>query len=137
MITFVGIIGKQDRPLYLKSHGTSNFPEIRLVEWAYSACDIFQERLNTGVNANDFYFGMLTAFDGVVYYGSMSKTGIKFILALQEQTMLISDAMVRSTLQKIHAEYTKAGILLPQLLTTILAIANHASHESLSPLKSR
>lgn len=113
MITFVGIIGKQDKPLYLKSYGTSDFSEVRLTELAYSSCDVLQERFNLDMQSNDFYSGLLTAFDGVVYYGAMSNTGLKFILALEDESMLISDAMVKSTLQKIHAEYTKAGTAPP------------------------
>lgn len=110
MISFVGIIGKQQKPLYLKTFSDeANHDEARLIELAYSASDVFQERIQAGHRIPDLYFGLLTALPDVVLYGYMSNTRIKFILAIQETDLIISESMVKSMLTRIHREYTKAG----------------------------
>ncbi|BFZ56023.1 hypothetical protein PYCC9005_003065 [Savitreella phatthalungensis] len=148
MITFVGIIGKRDKPLYLKTfEEDSSYTEAQLVENAFLALDIFEERVrrSTGAGGNtstpsalsttthrqDFYFGVLSVLTNAVLYGFMSNTQIKFIIAVEEKlstqqeygqnpqgqqllpgvtTGATSEAMVRGTLARIHAEYTKAAM---------------------------
>lgn len=109
MITFVGIIGKRDKPLYLRTYETEAHAEARLIELAYASCDVFQERLNAGFRTTDVYFGRLIAYQDVVLYGAMSNTRIKFIVAIQETTPVINENKMRTVLGSIHAEYTKAG----------------------------
>lgn len=111
MISFVGIIGKQDKPLFLKTFAYDDVSqsEARLIELAYSVCDVFQERLSSGTRINGIYFGLLRSLPDVNLYGSMSNTKIKFVIAIQETEMIISESMVKSVLGRIHNEYTKAG----------------------------
>lgn len=111
MIAFVGIIGKQDKPLYLKTftEDQATHTEARLIELAYSACDKFDERLAAGSNIKDIYFGLLTDLPDVALYGSMSNTKIKFILAIKISEAIISESMVKNVLTRIHQEYTRAG----------------------------
>lgn len=108
MITFVGIIGKNNKPLYLKAFGLSRYSEARLIEMAFLSCDIFQEKLDFGDKV-DTYFGLLSAFDGIDIYGSQTNTKIKFIITLEQTRDMVPEAPIKSLLNKIQSEYVKAG----------------------------
>ncbi|ORY78528.1 Sedlin [Protomyces lactucae-debilis] len=111
MITFVGIIGKHDKPLYLKAFTGSLYDDAQLIEWTYAACDVFYERLqnaSTAAKPQESYFGLLTAYPRVSLYGLLTNTHIKIVLAIQETELLISESMVKSVLTRIHAAYIRA-----------------------------
>ena len=112
MITFVGIIGKQDKPLYLKTfdHSDNTYSEARLIELAYAASDCFEERLRHGSHMGSMFFGILSVLPDLVLYGSMSNTQAKFIIAIQATENMISESMVKSMLYRVHKEYIKAGM---------------------------
>jgi hypothetical protein len=111
MITFVGIIGKHDKPLYLKAFPGSLYDDAQLIEWTYAACDVFYERLasaGAGVRTHESYFGMIAAYPRVALYGLLTNTQIKIIMAIQETELLISESMVKSVLTRIHNAYVRA-----------------------------
>ncbi|CCG84475.1 protein of unknown function [Taphrina deformans PYCC 5710] len=108
MITLVGVIGRQDKPLYLKTYENERYSDARLIELAFAACDIFHERIETKARLNDSYFGRLIALEGILLFGSMSNTQIRFVIALQEKTVVINEGKVRHVLSRIQAEYTRA-----------------------------
>lgn len=82
-----------------------------MTEFMYLCCDIFREREQQHANL-DNYFGFLTALNRVVFYGSMSNTRIKFVIALQAESKQIPESKAKSALQGIHSHYTKFGMLI-------------------------
>lgn len=110
MITLVGIIGRHDKPLYLKTFENEQYSDARLIELAFAACDIFHERIEAKASANESYFGRLIALDGILLFGAMSNTQIRFVIALQEDSIVINESKVRLVLARIQREYTRAGM---------------------------
>ena len=80
MITFVGIVGKRDKPLYLKTYDGSSYTESQLIENAFTSLDVFDERLRRG-QRTDFQFGMLASLTSAALYGFMTNTQIKIMYA--------------------------------------------------------
>lgn len=108
MISCIAVIGRQASPLYLKTFEGSIYSDTQLTEMLYLCCDIFQERMLQKTYL-DNYFGFLTALNGIVFYGSISNTRVKFVIALQAEPRQPRDSRLRSTLQKVQLEYSKVG----------------------------
>lgn len=114
MITFVGIIGKNNKPLYLKPFGSSKHSEARLIELTYSSCDIFRERIELEGKC-ETYFGRLSSYEDLDLYGLQSNTKIKFIVVLEDIQFNLPETVVKSLLTTIHSEYINAGKIFTPL----------------------
>lgn len=90
MITFVGIVGKRDKPLYLKTFDGSSYTEAELIENAFTSLDVFDDRLRrppafagaqtaAPLQRTDFQFGMLASLTSAALYGFMTNTQIKIM----------------------------------------------------------
>lgn len=108
MISCLAVIDKRDTILCLKLFDDSIYSRAQLTEMLYLCCDIYQERCNQNM-PTDGYLGFLTALDGIVFFGSVSNTGNKFLAGLQAERRHPSDAKMRPTLQKLQTVFSKLG----------------------------
>lgn len=102
----IAIIGKNNNPLYIKNFSSVHH-DLKFHYIAHTACDVVEERLNTGVKHGDLYLGLLTSIEDCGVHGYLTNTRVKFLLILPVLESIIKDEDVKGIFARIHVAYTQ------------------------------
>ncbi|XP_061390883.1 trafficking protein particle complex subunit 2-like protein [Musca vetustissima] len=108
MAVCVGIIGKDNSPLYLST--TDMDKELELQYRVHASLDVVEEKCQAGVKGTpetkELYLGQLYATETHKIYGFVTNTKIKFILVIDSGNIALRENEVRAMFRNLHILYT-------------------------------
>ncbi|KXN74488.1 Sedlin [Conidiobolus coronatus NRRL 28638] len=104
----IGIIGKQNEPLFIHSFNT-DINELKFHYLIHTSIDLIEEKItnstNNRIKENEQYLGLLHIVEDFVIYGYVTNTKIKLILIASLNDQIIRDIEVKKIFKNILASY--------------------------------
>eukprot|EP00658_Telonema_sp_P-2_P001645 TRINITY_DN1061_c0_g1_i2.p1 TRINITY_DN1061_c0_g1~~TRINITY_DN1061_c0_g1_i2.p1 ORF type:complete len:227 (+),score=74.80 TRINITY_DN1061_c0_g1_i2:98-682(+) len=103
MIVGIGVIGRHNHPLFIKSWGNDNLDPLKFHRIIHRALDYIEERTNyppTDQKLSKMYIGLLYPTEDYKTYGYMTQTGTKLVLVLTDTSA--NDGNINHFFKRFH-----------------------------------